>query len=184
MKPNHLLCILLAGLLICGCAGPWQKAPAVLSTPRWTAAIPGGWMRLAMADYDMFSKDGTHLHYILIQERPLEKSFRFTRNRIENGMLPHEVAETVLDDLRADPQIRNFKVLRNAPANVGGIMGFRLTYGYIDPMGVEMRTEYYGALLPGALFNLRYTAARRHYFDKYQAEFDQVYRSLHLKNAP
>jgi hypothetical protein len=180
---NRVLAIFLLGLvvLLYACAGPWQKAPALLSASRWTVAVPDGWMRLAIADYEMLSKDGSYLHYILIQERPLEKSFRFTRKKIDSGMLPHEVAETVLDDLLADPQIRNFKVLANTPAEVGGVLGFRLDYIYIDPHGLETQSVYLGALHSGALFNLRYTAARRHYFEKYLADFEMVRQSLRLK---
>ncbi len=171
-------------VLLCACAaGPWQKAPATLTTSRFSIAVPDGWMRLAMADYEMFSRDGTHLHYIFVQERALDKSFRFTRKRIEPRMLPHEVAEIVLDDLKADPQIRNFKVLGNEPVEVGGVMGFRLTYTYMDPLGLETQSEYYGALLPDRFFNLRYTAARRHYFDKYRDVFDYMYHTLRLRSA-
>jgi hypothetical protein len=156
----------------------------MLSATHWTASIPEGWMRLVMAEYEMFSRDGTYLHYILIQERPLERGFRFTRKKIEADMLPHEAAEIVLDDLRSDPQIRSFKVLENAPAKVGGAPGFRLQYIYIDPHGLETQSIYYGALNSGALFNLRYTAARRHYFEKYLADFETVRNSLRLKQGP
>jgi hypothetical protein len=69
------------------------------------------------------------------------------------------------------------------PAMVDGHPGFKLTYGYLDKHGVELKTVYYGVVLPDHFFNLRYTAARRFYFDNEQTAFHQVLDSLHLSSG-
>lgn len=137
-------------------------------------------MRLVTPAYEMFSKDGPYLQYILIQHRPLSQGFQFTRQNIEGGMLPHEMARVLIDNIHSDPLIRNFKLLSDVPAKVGGRAGFRLIYTYQDRQGVDMKTVYYGTVMGPYYFNLRYTAALRHYFAADLPTFDQVRAGLQL----
>lgn len=173
----------LALLSLTACAGGWRPARGGLSTPQWSISTPDGWMHLSLPDSDMLSKNGPYLEYMLIQARPLTQPFRFTRQRLSATMLPHEAAELIVDNLRADPMIRGFRLHAVEPATIDGHPGFKLTYGYLDKHGVELKSVYYGVLLPGHFFNLRYTAARRYYFDKEQAAFDQVLDSLELPSG-
>ncbi len=126
----------------------------------------------------MLSKDGPYLEYILIQSRPLAQGFRFTRQKLDPDMLPHEAAQLITDNMRSDPMIRQWRLLASEPAMVGGHSGFRLTYSYQDPNGVTTKTIYYGVILSNQFFNLRYTAAQRYYFDKELPAFNQVVDSL------
>ena len=126
----------------------------------------------------MLSKDGPYLEYILIQSRPLAQGFRFTRQKLDPDMLPHEAAQLITDNMRSDPMIRQWRLLASEPATVGGHAGFRLTYSYQDPNGVTTKTIYYGVILSNQFFNLRYTAAQRYYFDKELPAFNQVVDSL------
>ena len=89
-----------------------------------------------MPESEMLSKNGPYLEYILIQSRPLTQKFRFTKQELNPGMLPHEVAGLIHDNLRSDPLIRNFHLLTSEPAMVAGRTGFKLTYSYRDPLGV------------------------------------------------
>lgn len=182
-KPWFLASLALALLMLTACAGGWQTAREGLSRPQWSISTPDGWMHLSMPDSDMLSKDGPYLEYILIQARPLTQPFRFTKQRLSRTMLPHEAAELIVDNLRADPLIRGFRFHSGEPVLVDGNAGFKLTYGYLDKHGVELKTVYYGVLLPDHFFNLRYTAARRYYFDKEQAAFSQVLDSLELPSG-
>ena len=169
--------------MLTACAGGWQSARGDLSGPQWSISTPDGWMHLSMPDSDMLSKNGPYLEYMLIQARPLAQPFRFTRQRLSTAMLPHEAAELVVDNLRADPLIRGFRFQASEPAVVDGHSGFKLTYGYLDKYGVELKTVYYGVVLPDHFFNLRYTAARRFYFDNEAAAFNQVLDSLQLPSG-
>jgi hypothetical protein len=179
---SRLLCIsviiLAAGLH--GCATAWRPVQGRLVSSRWSIQAPEGWMRLDAPNYEMISKDGPYLQYIFIQERPLAAGFNHTRQHLERGMLPHEMARVILDDLRADTQISGFTLLSNTPAQVGGLPGFRLVYSYRDRQGVDMKTIYYGVVFSGYFFNVRYTAARRYYFAADRNTFQQVFKSLCL----
>jgi hypothetical protein len=170
----------LATLMLTACAGPWNTVPNQLSEPHWSIASPEGWMHLSTHESEMLSKDGPYLEYILIQSRPLAQGFRFTRQKLNRDMLPHEAAQVIADNMRSDPLIRQLRLLASEPATVGGHAGFRLTYSYRDPHGVPTKTIYYGVILSNQFFNLRYTAAQRYYFDKELPAFNQVLNSLRL----
>lgn len=167
-----------ATLMLTACAGPWNKAPDQLREPRWSITSPEGWMQLSTQESEMLSKDGPYLDYILIQSRSLAQGFRFTNQKLEPDMLPHEAAQVITDNMRSDPLIRQLQWLASEPAMVGGHAGFRLIYSYQDPYGVKIKTIYYGVILPDQFFNLRYTAAHRYYFNKELPAFNQAFDSL------
>ena len=173
------LVLLLMVLSLMACA-PWKPAPQKLGMATWAVEIPEGWMRLRTPDYEMLSKDGPYLHYVLIQERLVGQAFHFTHRKLDPFMLPHEAAQVVVDNLSADPKIRNFRLHTNAPASMDQNMGFRLVYSYTDTQGVEVQAVYYGAIIDQRFFSLRYAAAKRHYFAKYLDTFEQIHRSLRL----
>lgn len=135
-------------------------------------------MHLRTQGSEMLSKDGPYLEYILIQSRTLAQPFRFTNQKLKRDMLPHEAAQVIADNMRSDPLIRQLRFLSCQPAMVGGHAGFRMMYSYQDPNGVEIKTIYYGVLLPNRFFNLRYTAAHRYYFEKELPAFNEVLDSL------
>jgi hypothetical protein len=164
--------------MLAACAGPWNTAPSRLSDPQWSIAPPEGWMHLRTQGSEMLSKDGPYLEYILVQSRTLSQRFRFTNQKLKADMLPHEAAQVIADNMRSDPLIRQLRLLASEPAIVGGHTGFRIVYSYQDPNNVEIKTIYYGVILPDRFFNLRYTAARRYYFNKELPAFNEVFDSL------
>lgn len=168
------------GLLLVACAGSWQPAPEKVVDPHWMVKPPAGWMQLSTADSEMFSKDGAYLEYMLIQSKPLTRGFRYTKQRIDPGMLPDEAAQIIVDDMQSDPLIRRFRLLANEPATVAGRPGFKLTYSYRDQYDVTLKSIYYGVVLPEQYFNLRYTGAERYYFDKELPAFAQALASLRI----
>ena len=137
-------------------------------------------MHLSTQESEMLSRDGAYLEYILVQSRPLAQGFRFTHQKVNANMLPHEAAQLIVDNLRSDPLIRKFRLLASEPAVVDGHDAFRLIYSYRDQYDVELKTIYYGVILPDQFFNLRYTAAQRYYFDQELPTFNKAFQSLQL----
>jgi hypothetical protein len=176
-RPILIVWIVVA-MMLAACAGPWKSAPNRLSAPQWSTSAPEGWMQLSTQDSEMLSKDGPYLEYILIQSRSMAQGFRFTNQQLTPDMLPHEAAQLVTDNMRSDPLIRKLRMLASEPAMVGGHAGFRLVYSYQDPSGVEIKTIYYGVILPDLFFNLRYTATQRYYFEKELPAFNEVLGGL------
>ena len=179
-KTTYWMGLAVVALMLSGCAGIWEMTPNQLRASQWSLTPPEGWMHLSTVESEMFSKDGPYLEYILVQSRPLDQGFHFTRKKLNAKMLPHEAARLITDNMRSDTHIRQFRLLSNEPAMVGGHPGFKLAYTHQDQMGVEIKTVYYGVVMKDMFFNLRYSAARRHYFDSQLPAFDNVVQSLHF----
>lgn len=135
-------------------------------------------MHLSTPESEILSKDGPYLEYILVQSRPLSQGFRYTKQKLSLQMLPHEAAQLITDNMRSDPLIRRFRLLFSEPAMVAGHVGFKLTFSYRDQNNVDIKTLYYGVVLQDRFFNLRYTAAQRHYFESGLPVFNEVLDSL------
>jgi len=144
--------------------------------------IPDGWWKPEYTNKYLLTKDGPYLQYVLIQQRPLNKAFRYTKKKIRRGMLPQEAAGIIIDELASDRYLMNFSVIENAPATVDGHAGFKILFTYTDKKGSQFKTLYFGFVSPDSFFNLRYCAAARHYFEKDIAAFDQIINSFKLVN--
>ena len=144
--------------------------------------IPQGWWKPEYTSKYILTKDGPYRQYVLIQQRPLDKSFRYTKKKIRSGMLPQEAAGIVLDELASDRYLMNFRVIENAPARVDGHAAFKILFTYKDKKGSQFKTLYYGFISGDSFYNLRYCAAVQHYFDKDIASFEQIISSFKITN--
>ncbi len=183
-KTIYWLWLVMGLSMLSGCAGVWEQAPGQWNSPMWSLTPPDGWMHLSTVDSDMFSKDGPYLEYILVQSRPLDQAFRYTRQKLSARMLPHEAARLIIDNMRSDRFIHHFRLLSCEPAMVGGYSGFKLTYTYRDQMGVAIQSLYYGVILRDMYFHLRYSAAQRYYFESHLPAFERAMQSLRFVSDP
>ncbi|MDJ0817663.1 MAG: PsbP-related protein [Desulfobacterales bacterium] len=173
--------LLLCLLIICSCASAAKdRSLKKLPDADFSVAIPDGWWKPQYTDRYLITKDGPYLQYVLIQRRPLEKSFRYTQKKMKSSMLPQEAAGIIIDELASDRFLMNFSVIENTPAKIDGQAGFKILFSYKDKKGSQFKTLYYGFINGGAFYNLRYCAAERHYFDKDIAEFEQIKNSFKL----
>jgi hypothetical protein len=180
------LLILLTLLVIGGC-GPWLRTegPFVSAPLNFSVDPPQGWMRSNTDKYLLVTRDGVLLQKIVATRKSLdeEKQFRYTKKRVTSGMLPHEVAEIVLDDVQSDADNLNFEVVENAPATVAGKPGFKVVFTYRTKEGLKYRCMQYGLLWDNGLYSIFYIAPQRHYFDKDLPVFDNVVKSFKLTRA-
>jgi hypothetical protein len=176
---RKLLPLLLGILIIISCASAAkERSLNELPDADFSVAIPNGWWKPQYTDKYLITKDGPYLQYVLIQRRPLEKSFRYTRKKMKSDMLPQEAAGIIVDELASDRFLTNFSVIDNTPARIDGQPGFKILFTYNDKKGAQFKTLYYGFISGGWFYNLRYCAAERHYYQKDIAEFEQIKNSF------
>lgn len=176
---KNVVLLLLIAAFLSACA-PWAQVggPYTSAEHRFSVEIPEGWMKFNTDSYLMISRDGAFLQYVIVQLRPVARTFRHTHRRLNPAMLPQESAEVVIDELMSDPAVRNFRLIENAPAQIGTKGGFKLLFSYENLDGLKMKTLYYGFLQADRFYNLRYTAAARHYFAKDLESFQQILDSF------
>jgi hypothetical protein len=159
--------------------GPYESLPH-----NFCIDIPQGWMKLNTDRYLLISEDGPFLQYVLIQDRDIDRSFRHTKKKINRGMLPQEAAEVVLDEIISDQSVLNLEIIENVPTRIDQHDGFRVVFTYKNKDGLTLKTIYYGFLAGERFYNIRYTAVKRHYFEKDIETFKKVMDSFKLIKAP
>jgi len=174
MRKKLLFVIL---IFMMGCAHGVQNGD---STHNFAVKIPKGWWRLDTDKYFLITKNNPYLQYALIQERPIDKAFRHTKRILKRGMLPQESADVILDEISADNNIINFELIENMPATINGHEGFKILFTYQDKDGSTFKTLYYGFIKGNIFYNLRYTAAKRHYFQKDLKTFENILDSFRI----
>jgi len=178
---KKFLPLLICLLFLFSCASAAQQSSLKeLPDADFSVDIPDGWWKPEYTGKYLLTKDGPYLQYVLIQKRPLNKAFRYTKKKIRRGMLPQEAAGIIIDELASDRYLMNLSVIENAPASVDGQAGFRILFTYTDKKKSQFKTLYYGFIKADSFYNLRYCAAARHYFEKDIAAFDQIINSFKL----
>ena len=175
----------LAVILLAGCA-PITAVGGKLTLPDqgFEVDLPPGWYRIEAASVRealLLTKDGLPLQFIRIERVAVEKALSHTTKRFTQGMPPQEAAAVEVDNLRSGPEMADFTLLENEPANVGGRRGFRLVATWKTKEGLRLKRIHYGFLDGPWVYRLIYQqAAARHYFDRDLATFDVVRASLRL----
>jgi hypothetical protein len=178
---KKILSLLILLFLITGCASVAQERSLKnLPDNDFSVEIPEGWWKPKHVDKYLITKDGLFLQYVLIQQRPIDRPYRNTKKKLNKGMLPQEAAGVIIDEIASDRRIYNFNVIENAPAIIDGREGFKILFTYKDKKGSTFKTLYYGFISGDSFYNLRYNAARRYYFEKDIAAFEQILSSFKI----
>ncbi len=172
-----LICVV--SLLACAHSGGLTK-PASYG---YKVNIPEGWRKIDNNRYLLLTKENPFQQYILVQNRPIGKSFRHTKKKMHTTMLPEEAAQIVVDELISDQNLLNLKLLNNTPLNISGYDGFKILYTYQDGEGHTFKTLYYGFIKADTFFNLRFTAADRFHFQRDIDAFRLMLKSLEIVKA-
>ena len=174
-----ILFLFAAGGMACTHTGGLSK-PASYS---FTIDIPEGWRKIDNNRYLFVTKESPFLQYIMVQNRPIGRSFRNTKKKIQKEMLPEEAAQIIIDELVSDQNLVNLRILNNTPATIKNYEGFTILYTYSDSEGQTYKTLYYGFIKEDTFFNLRFTAAARIYFQRDIGEFRSILNSFQIIKA-
>lgn len=178
MKKHLPVCLLvMIGFIFWTSAGRADEH----SFTHFSVDLPQGWRQINTNKYLLLTKDDPFLQYVLIQRRPIDQAFKHTKKKLKKEMLPHEVAQVIIDEIYSDRLILNFNVIENIPASIDGREGFKLLFTYKDKKGSSFKTAYYGLIQGDAFYNLRYNAVRKDYFDKDIDTFQIILDSFRLQ---
>jgi len=170
-------------LLAAGCVACTHNGGRSNSTAySFAVDIPEGWRRIDRP-YLLITKEGPFLQNIMVQNRFIGRSFRYTKKKMQKKMLPEEAAQIIIDEYASDQNIGNLKVLNNSPADINGHDGFKILLTYLGPKGNEFHTLYYGFIKADTFFNLRFTAGGRQNFQKDIETFKRMLNSFQVIKA-
>jgi hypothetical protein len=169
-------------ILLWGCA-PWVMVGGkyAMKSQNFEVDLPEGWRRHNLTtDKLLITKDGLSLQQIQIARKAIDEELSFTKKKFSKGMLPEELAEVIIDNLRSNSNIMNLKITENVPANIGDYPGFKLSYTYKTKSGLRRKGGYYGFMIDTWYYDIIYEAPARFYFAKYHPAFEKVKDSFRI----
>jgi hypothetical protein len=95
-------------------------------------------------------------------------------------MLPLEASEVIIDNISSNKAVLNLVILENIPVTIDANQGFKILFTYKNKDGLKFKSLYCGFLFENWLYNIRYTAAERHYFHKDVGVFEELFNSFKL----
>lgn len=175
---------LLIGLLA-GCATSWIRVDDANRQYRgefYQVTLPRGWYRYQSGDNLLLSKDGLDLQRILIQYHPHEEAFETLEKPSSATMLPSELAELTIAEIRAGQEsgLPSMIVLGNEPMEIAGHGGFSLHLGYKTDAGLRIEVLARGFVDEKGFYLLMYRAPKLHYFAHDRQAFESVTESFRI----
>jgi beta-barrel assembly-enhancing protease len=180
--PGICLAVCLATMFLSSCA-TWTIVGGKYEATGdgYEVELPTGWRRfMPYREGLSITRDGMELQSVRIVRLPFDKDPPNTKRKIAMGMLPQEVAEVVIDDLRSNRNIGNVEVVENAPVLVAGHSGFRVVYTYQTGANLRKKAVYYGVLIGQWYYFLSYQAPTRYFFERDLSVFEKIRSSLKI----
>ncbi len=173
-------------LVLTACQGDWVRVDQENSTVkagRFSVTLPVGWVRVLIGDERLVvTRDGVPLQNIAVSFHSHEKAFEALEKKSSESLLPSELADLYLADMRAQDEngLPSLKVLGNAPERIGGADGFRLHLLFTAPSGLVYERQVLGFVNKEGFYTLSYQAPRIHFYADSSKGFEQVRRSFRV----
>jgi hypothetical protein len=191
-----LLVAVLSMSILAACAGhqgDWSMVggPQLIEHEGIEVDWPRGWMKFTAAGSNeqagkegwilTVTRDGVVLQAMTLKKRSLEQGFTNTQKKAAPDISPQELAELVVDDLRANPHYHDIQVIEHSPTTLDGDPGYKVVIRYRSKAGLHRQAVHYGCIHTGLLYMLSYDAPQRHYYALDLPTFEAVKNSLKWK---
>lgn len=179
------LFLVLAGTMLAGCVSTWVRVDGAdehYAAAHYQVSLPRGWLRIEDQGNLLLSKDGPDLQRILIQFQSHEKAFAKLEKDSSASMLPSELAELAIAELKASGEdgLPSLQVLRNEPVEIAGHMGFAIHARFKTDDGLRIELLLRGFVDERGLYLLTYRAPTLHYFARDLGAFESVVASFRI----
>ena len=165
---------------VIGCATPEWSTATVGSTYTdpdggYTVQVPTGWqwVKFNAKTPLLATRDGPDLQAIRVYYRKNEDAFPNIDKESSPDMMPGDLAELFVADLREERGIGKIELLENAPADIGGRSGFRVELAWRNEGGLRYHGVVYGCATQRGLYVLVYNAPVLHYYEQHVADFEK-----------
>ena len=176
-------------LLLAGCVQTPTRVDAARSEApdkSYIVDLPVGWIKQATVDNHklLVSRDGFLLNVIEVSRQPLKEAFPRTKKASTDSMLPAELAELEIAEIKAEDQYTAaLNVIENEPAEIDGHEGFRIRVSFKNARGLEIQRVAAGFADKAAYYRLAFQAPMLYYFDTYYPEFQKTLASFQLAGS-
>lgn len=170
-------------------------ANKVAKSKSFEVTIPEGWNRTTVADTRdqvmiddkertitlermTASRDGTGIHTITVTRRYPDTAFPAIKKKSADTMLPPEVADLYVSDLRKRTGLERLKVVSNKPAMVNGKPAFQLVLEFKNDDGLRIRIVSHGFVDKTGFYTINYRAPSLYYYERDYGDYARLVRSF------
>jgi hypothetical protein len=198
--------LIFIALLVSGCAPRpyWTLTDdmnRVVKSKSFEITAPEGWVRttepdtwerlnidgenrIILLESMGVTRDGVGIHAISVTRRYPDTAFPTIKKKSTSDMLPPEVADLYVAELRKRSGLERLKVLSNKPATVAGKQAFQLVMQYKNDDGLRIRIMSYGFVDKTGFYTISYRAPYLYYYKRNYADFKKLVNSFRqLKGA-
>lgn len=178
-----LTAALLSVVLLSGCQSLWTRVDAqtvAYNGDRYAAQLPLDWMRANIGERVYVTRDGISVQQVVIAFHEHAKAFAATEQPSAADMLPSELADRYIAELRAGDEngLPSLEVLANSPTAIDDHTGFALHLRYLSDSGLRYERLVAGFANETGFFTISYQAPTLHFFERDRAAFDTVVDSF------
>lgn len=181
-----LLAVFTATVIGCATQPEWSTATdsSVYVDPEggYSVQLPTGWqwVKYNAKTPLLATRDGPDLQAIRVYFRQHKDAFPNIEKNSSPDMMPGDLAELFVADLREERGIGTIELVENAPADINGRSGFRLELAWRNEDGLRYQAVVYGCAAPRGLYVLVYNAPVLHYYEQHVVEFEESVRTFRL----
>jgi len=185
--PRRLAALVLLGVAATATAGTKvavQGEPFQSKSGGYAIEFPAGWKCAGSGKDSNASRDGYGLDAISVEVRKHKNAFRAIKKGSSEQALPQELAELLVDDIKAQGGNEGIEVLASEPAELGGRPAFRLhlrTRVVIDVGALDYEQIIVGTATPDGLVLVAYRAPSLHYFAAHRQDFETALASFRFE---
>lgn len=181
MKSVHfaLLPFLLAATVFLAGCQTWTRGGEHKSSQGYTVVTPTDWIH--HPNYGggfMATKDGLFLQRLTVRRQLLTTPLAHNKRALAASLSPYELAETLIDDLKADRRLHGLAITENAPSRLGGKDAVRLVFNYRNDDALLVTASRIAGIHGDYLYVLSLEAPDRHYFSAARPALDQAISSF------
>jgi hypothetical protein len=204
IRKIFVLFALVAALSGCWPTPYWtltDNANKVTKSTSFEIVVPEGWARTTTADAEdqvkiddkvqtvqsermTATRDGIGIHRITITRCYPDTAFPAIKKKSTANMLPSEVADLYVADLRKRSGLERLKVLSNTPTQVDGKQAFQLVMEFKNNDGLRIRIATHGFVDKTGFYTINYISPTLYYYERDYGDYARLVRSFRqLKGA-
>ncbi|MEM9173244.1 MAG: hypothetical protein AAGA84_11115 [Pseudomonadota bacterium] len=180
----YIVAVLCAAMSACVTWPVGTGEPFVDKTKGYAYTAPIGWYqspaKLTRDKLRTFTRDGSTLQNIVVGRIAHKNAFSSIDKDATPEMLPQDIAENVIADIKAFLPNDTFTVQTNAPATLAGNEGVRISGEFVSEEGLRIRLTGYYANTEDGIYSAVFRAPTLHFYDQHIEEFETSVRTLRI----
>jgi hypothetical protein len=166
--------------ILSGCAPSWKVTGKRFRNAGYRITPPARWMIIHKGSATVLSRHGPALESIFIRCTRAGETYPNTMREVSPEMRPHTLAELFHYNLKATQDVQDVHLRNTSIAKVDSREAVKVEIGY-SMNGVQFIDVVYAFFGKSGLYELRYSAAKIHYFKESLDDFELLVQHFSIR---